>query len=445
MSRAIVVGAGIAGLAAAFRLDQAGFEVQVLEAGARVGGRMSTVRRAGYAIDPGASFISSACAPMTALARDAGVGAELQPTSSVFGIVRRGQIHRIGMDAPLRALGTGLLSTRAKASLAGIAFDIARVRRRIDYADLTLAGPFDDESLETYARRRTNREAYDYLVEPMSAACFGVAPSDATKASFFFMLANFLLAGGCVNSANGIAFLAEGIARRLGTVQLQARVDRVAETVSGVEVTWRDAAGRARTDTAAVAVIAVPGPLMLEMYPQLSGEARSIVGGVEYSRSISVALGLTRVPRESAAVLIVPHVEHPDVLVVVLEHNKAPGRAPAGHGLVTFDWQGPWSQAHWDATDDELAALTRAAIARALPGLIDPAAIEMTHVTRWEHCLMRGRPGHFRALGRLREITEPRGRVQLAGDYLGLSATGAALCSGETAARRLISHHAIAP
>ena len=40
--RIVVIGAGIAGLAAAFRLQQAGANVLVLEAADRPGGRMTT-------------------------------------------------------------------------------------------------------------------------------------------------------------------------------------------------------------------------------------------------------------------------------------------------------------------------------------------------------------------------------------------------------------------
>jgi oxygen-dependent protoporphyrinogen oxidase len=189
-------------------------------------------------------------------------------------------------------------------------------------------------------------------------------------------------------------------------------------------------------------VIAVPAPVMLDLFPQLDDESRSLIERIEYNASISVSLGLARAPDERAAVLIVPRREQPDVLVIVLEHNKAPGRAPGGKGLVTFDWQGPWSAEHWEDPDDRITELTLAALDRAVPRLIDRQAIELAHVTRWRHCLMRGRPGHTRALARIRDARAASGsRVQLAGDYLGLSATGAAMCTGETAAERLIATH----
>lgn len=75
----IVVGAGIAGLACARELVRLGYEVVVLEARARIGGRIWSDERLGFPIDMGASWVMGHEAnPLTKLARAA--GAELLPT-----------------------------------------------------------------------------------------------------------------------------------------------------------------------------------------------------------------------------------------------------------------------------------------------------------------------------------------------------------------------------
>jgi len=52
-----VVGAGVSGLTCAFRLQQQGHAVRVLEAGAEVGGRMNTTHVDGFAIDTGVNLL----------------------------------------------------------------------------------------------------------------------------------------------------------------------------------------------------------------------------------------------------------------------------------------------------------------------------------------------------------------------------------------------------
>ncbi len=57
--RVIIVGAGIGGLAAGYWLGQRGYEVEILEASDRPGGRMQTLERKGDKVDVGAQFYHS--------------------------------------------------------------------------------------------------------------------------------------------------------------------------------------------------------------------------------------------------------------------------------------------------------------------------------------------------------------------------------------------------
>jgi monoamine oxidase len=74
-SDVLVLGAGVSGLAAAARLTRAGFDVRVLEARERIGGRVYTLRNADVwpvPIELGAEFIQGRVPRLLALARAAG-------------------------------------------------------------------------------------------------------------------------------------------------------------------------------------------------------------------------------------------------------------------------------------------------------------------------------------------------------------------------------------
>ncbi|CAB4875003.1 unannotated protein [freshwater metagenome] len=72
--RVIVIGAGLAGLGAAATLRAQGFDVTVVEARKRIGGRVNTVERFGTSVDLGAAWIhDSRGNPLTAVAKAAGL------------------------------------------------------------------------------------------------------------------------------------------------------------------------------------------------------------------------------------------------------------------------------------------------------------------------------------------------------------------------------------
>ena len=72
--KVLIIGAGIAGLAAGKKLKSRGFEVEILEAQNEIAGRLRTNRSLGLAFDQGASWIhGSRNNPITDLARQAGM------------------------------------------------------------------------------------------------------------------------------------------------------------------------------------------------------------------------------------------------------------------------------------------------------------------------------------------------------------------------------------
>ena len=95
--KAIVVGAGLAGLTAAFELERKGWDVTVLEARDRVGGRTWTSSLSnGMPIEMGAEFVLPGNNELVALAAELGIG-------TVDKGVRYGKREPrggIGVDAP---------------------------------------------------------------------------------------------------------------------------------------------------------------------------------------------------------------------------------------------------------------------------------------------------------------------------------------------------------
>ena len=98
----IVIGAGVSGLACARELCRQGFEVVVLEARARVGGRVWSDEQLGFPIDMGAGWIMGhESNPLTEIARDSRFALRM-----LAGLSRR--LHGLVSDVQAYALQNGV-------------------------------------------------------------------------------------------------------------------------------------------------------------------------------------------------------------------------------------------------------------------------------------------------------------------------------------------------
>ena len=429
----VVVGGGIAGLTAAFRLQRLGYAPMVLEASGDVGGRMATLSMQDFRVDLAVTIFPSSYHCITRLVEDAGLGAQVMPTCEVAGVMREGRIHRTRGSSKLDGLMTKLLSLGSKILLLRALFDAARVGERLSWENLSLAATFDTESAAAYAKRRLNEELYEYLVSPICRTFCLASAEDVSAVNLLFVLRHFVGVS-FFNSATGVDFLPRGLARQL-EVHLDAPVRSVRETAGGVEVIWSEG-GRERTALAAGCIIALPAPQMADIHTGLDPVRRELAHRIDYAPAIGVHFGLRSRPQnETAAMIQIPASESADLVGMIIDHNKAPGRAPEGKGLVSTLWRSTWSGQRWDRDDRSLVEEAAASTARLFPGMLDD--IECAHVQRWRFGPDIPHPGVHQAMTRFHAADDPRSRIRLAGDYLATTSSNAAAVSAERAVREL--------
>lgn len=432
--RVVVVGAGIAGLTAAFRLQRAGIDVTVLEASDRVGGRMTVHSCNGYRIEPGASLLFGSYRQMLRLVQDAGLVDQITWSSATIGILREGTIHRLRMSSPGALLRSELLSRRSKTLLARLAVDRFRFGRRIQWSDMTGGLALDPYSAAAYTSQRLNQELYDYLVEPLCST-FTLESPDHTSAAGLLYIVKHFLAGQMFNGNEGIDFLPQGLAAQLD-VKLNSSVTNVTPRKGGVDITWTPRSGTSQTLAADACVLAIPGHHIPQLYPSLTTPQKDVFSNLQYTRTVDVFLGLSQPPPEPTTVVAVPQRESPDLAAIVFNHNKSPNRAPHGKGLITTHWRSDWRHRRWDQDDDTIAQAAIHGTAKLFPSIAD--TVDMVHVHRWEPCVAVWPPGAARRMARaMSSRIEPR--VEFAGDYFAPSSSNASVVSGEAAAQRLLT------
>ncbi|MEU2777587.1 protoporphyrinogen oxidase [Streptomyces sp. NPDC007162] len=169
----VVIGAGIAGLAAAHRLLARGARVTVLEASGRVGGKLLPGEIAGVRVDLGAESMLARRPEAVALAREVGLAGRLQPpATATASIWTRGALRPMPKGHVMGVPGTA-------AALSGVLSEegLARIERD---ADLPRTEVGDDVAVGEYVAARLGREVVDRLVEPLLG---GVYAGDAYRIS----------------------------------------------------------------------------------------------------------------------------------------------------------------------------------------------------------------------------------------------------------------------
>jgi oxygen-dependent protoporphyrinogen oxidase len=431
---AIVVGAGISGLTAAFRMQQAGFVVRVLEADGMVGGKMSSVEVGGFTMNRGANILPFSYKTIRALAADVGLGDQVPKMHGQIGTYRDGRIHRLRSDRlPIDGLRTKLLSPGSKALLRHLAVDALRMRKSLSYENLGLAASFDTESAAEYCDRRLNDELRDYLVEPVVRALFAGPAADISVVDFFFAALNFV-GSGFMQYPGGISFLAEALAARLD-VTTGAEATGIERDGDGVGVTWEHD-GRTQSERVDACVIAVPGALVPKLYPGIDPRQGEILSTIyTYGTTFNAHLGLSTRPTETALIVQVPSTEDEGLCVVTFDHNSSPGIVPAGKGKLSTYWLHDWCEARVGWTDEELLAEMMPSIEMIVPGVRD--LVEVTRIDRWRPAVLKSYPGMYAFMAEFASLIDPASPVQLAGDYLSASSTNGCAVSGELAAGRL--------
>ncbi|WP_328844478.1 protoporphyrinogen oxidase [Streptomyces sp. NBC_00258] len=169
----VVIGGGIAGLAAAHRLLDGGARVTVFEASDRLGGKLLPGEIAGVRVDLGAESMLARRPEAVALAREVGLADRLQPPATASASIwTRGALrpmpkgHVMGVPGDAAAL-SGVLSEEG----------LRRIERD---RDLPRTEVGDDVAVGEFVAARLGREVVDRLIEPLLG---GVYAGDAYRIS----------------------------------------------------------------------------------------------------------------------------------------------------------------------------------------------------------------------------------------------------------------------
>ena len=432
-STAAVIGAGIAGTTAAYRLQQAGFAVTLFEAGDRVGGRVWTVSKGDYLMDLGTAGFLSAYREALYLITEVGLSSELVKRPVMSALPRGEKLHYFDYTTPAKAaLRNRALSVASELKALKLAKAVHKHRDELGYNTYDEIAAFDTETVGEYCKRVLNDELLHYLAQPLiSGTWFG---DDETSVALLYWTTRNMLVPTVYNLGSGVAALPERLATYVHT-RLGCAVHNVTDNGGQAEVTYAGADGSQRTESFDACVVATTASPALAIYPQMDELTRSLYSTARYRGVGTVCLGLSKRPSDPATYIMVPPAEDPDTIAVIADHNKAPGRAPVGKGLLTVLLSHDYMQRSENVSDDEMLEFAVGKAARHHGDLTQ--TLEEFAVVRWAEAMPVVGKGRLAQIADYRHRVDTRTRVQFAGDLDRIPGLNGSLVSGIEAATRV--------
>ena len=472
MRDAIIIGAGISGLVAAYRLKSLGVDALLIETSDRAGGVIRSETIDGYLIERGPNS-SQGTQELMALADELGIRAEIvegDPKAPAY-VYHDGELHAVPMSAGA-FLKSRLLSARGKLRLIREFFVPARKEE-------------SEESVFSFAERRIGREGAERMI---SAFVSGIYAGDAKKLSVqaaFPKMVNLETSYGGLfrgmfakakearkNKApagprsrrscsfrQGMSFLTDTLAERIGEdlilgcsdidlksqipnlkgssdIDLKSQISNLKSQIPNFKLSFNKSGIREEFTCKSV-IISTPAFAASRLVAPVSEELSHLLDEIEYPPLAIVYLAYDESMIEHSlrgfGFLAAPR-EGLNVLGCVWNTSLFEGRAPEGKALMTVFIGGASNPAAARLADDELVTLAHGEIQQAMKIRGEPGSIS---ITRYERAIPQYNLGHAARVKRIDELIGQNARFYLAGNYLRGPSTGDCVKEADRVAREV--------
>jgi protoporphyrinogen/coproporphyrinogen III oxidase len=478
MRNIVIVGGGIAGLAAAYyarKQDSHPLQITLLEQAGYWGGKIVTERVASpdfagdFVIEGGPDTFVVTKPWAVRLCKELGIAERLRgtnPQTKKTYILKKNRLHELpgGLTMMIPTefgpmIRTGLLSWPAK------------VRMGLDFI-LPVAKINGDETIGAFVSRRLGRAAYENLIEPLMSGIYAGDGDQLSLASTFPYLRELELEhGGLVKGAlalrrerlqrarangrdphlapgtrsifltpiQGLAELVDALVKKLQESGVELRLETAVEAIKPVPTGYMLRLADGSSLKANGVVLATPSFITADLISDFAAELAAELRPIEYVSTATVTLAYREsdLPRPLDGYgYVIPRREGRKALACTWTSTKFPHRAPEGYALlrVFIGRAGQGDQISW--TNSALLDIAREELHLTLGITAEPL---FNRISLWEKAMPQYVLGHTHRLQRIESILRDYPGLALAGNaYQGIGIPDC-IFSGEQAADRILS------
>ena len=431
--QALVVGGGISGLVCAYALRRAGIEVLLVEASARPGGVINSVRRDGYLLELGPQSFSGT-AQLRSLCAELGLADQLReaPAKAPRYVLVNDQLEAVPLTPPA-FFTSSLIDASTKWALVRDIFGKS-------------IPPEGDESVAAFVRRKFSEQLLDRLVGPFLSGVYAGDPEKISVRSAFPQLHEAETARGSIvrgllrpaksskgprerprlhTFREGNDTLVRSLANSLASATLlETRATNVYRQNDGAYHVSLEGSDNDSVSAKSV-IFATPADVTGKLLGQLDPSLEPLFASVEYAAVAVVSLGYVKKDVSHSLGgfgFLVPRSAGLRILGTVWNSSLFPGRAPDGYALLTTFVGG--------ATDADAARLTQEELSTMVHREIAPLLAIRSHptfcwVTRWPRAIPQYNLGHGDRLASIAKNLRRFPGLFLTGNYLRGPAIGA--------------------
>ena len=435
-TKVVIIGAGIAGLAAGYQLKKAGCDSIILEALSFVGGRMSSEECEGFIIDKGAYTFPNAHRNLRSFIQDLGFKDHLVPTSGTTSTFSGDREYKIKIGSPMDFLTYKLLTGRNKRDMIKLFLYAQSLGKALDIGRPT-SKTFDLErqSAAEYLLESYDEEILEKIAYPIFSEVFLGVPEQNSKLAFLATIKN-LTTFKIFAFTEGMGVVPEQMMRELD-VRLNSPVVKIAPASREGLYEIHVGGENPRSYLAEGVILAVPLPLVINIVEGLPEDLADGFRSVRYAPSIVTALA---VDREYPATSMINNLLRKDdgvIATVIFDHHKSPHRTPKGKSLVTAILCESASRMLFAEPDGKITEAVLGDVDKRYHGFADK--LIFSKVYRWPHGAVQLMPGSVRQQHELRKmLAELRGNLLFAGDGLYKSSLEISFNTGVEAANRIM-------
>ena len=458
MKRIAIIGGGISGLSAAFRVEHrrrqgAQLEFALFESGPHFGGVIRTERVDDCLIEAGPDSFLTEKAWAADLCRELGLGDQLIGSNDAE---RKTYILVHGRLVPLPDGLMFMVPTNLWATFSSPLFSWTTKLRMVREWLHKPSASADDISVAEFVTRHYGREMVDRVADPLLAGVYGGSADELSVRSVLPRFVEMEAKHGSLGKAmtesktrqGGSAkplftSLKNGMQQMTGA--LVSRIPESARRVNARVEAVKPESGKwlllstGRTEEFDAVIVAIPAYEAGKLLAGVNAKIAEDLTSIPYSSSVTVTLGYgenVRAALPPGFGFLVPRTENVRIIAATFVHNKFPNRVPATKALLRCFLGGTRDESILNASEGEIEDIVRRDLGTILGIRTQPT---FCRVYKWKQAMAQYTLGHDARVERIRAQLADMPGLALAGNaYAGIGVPDC-IRSGSEAATKVVT------